>query len=83
MEAQATLLPGLHAAARLDEIRFNRIRGAAGARQQWDYDTRRLQLGGGYQIGPTVQVKAEYGLTRSDGPDPSDDLFSLQLSLAL
>jgi hypothetical protein len=48
---------------------------------QWDYDTRRIQLGAGYRITESLEVRGEMMLNSLDGPnDPSDNLFAVQAS---
>jgi hypothetical protein len=77
IESKVKLTAGLFAAARFGEIRFNDV-DAGTASGPWDYDIRRFQLGAGYRLLRNTEIRAEYLLSRSDGDDPSDDLFSLQ-----
>lgn len=80
-ETKVRLLPGLFAAGRVGEIRFNRIGRGDGTRARWDHDVRRWQAGAGYRLGRTTEVRAEYTRNETEAPaDPRDDLFSLQWS---
>jgi hypothetical protein len=77
IEAKAKLAAGLFAAARYGAIHFNDL-DAAGVREPWDHDVRRIQLGGGYRLLRNTELRLEYLISRTDGVDPRDDLFSLQ-----
>lgn len=88
VEATRTLAPGLFVAARYGAIHFNHIpfrsAGYTGPGPEgidaWDYDTRRVQVGGGYRLLRNVEARAEYMWNVSHGPaDPDDDLLSVQL----
>ncbi|MBI4540556.1 MAG: HAMP domain-containing protein [Gemmatimonadetes bacterium] len=79
-EAKLKLSPGLYGALRYGAIDFNRIARTDGRREEWDFDTRRWQLGAGYQLSRNAGLQAEYAWTFTQGPaDPADDLFALRL----
>lgn len=80
LEASLNLSPGLHAAARFGEIRYNEIARNDATREPWDYDTRRLQLGAGYAPTREWLLKAEVALTSMARLDPDDNLLALQAS---
>lgn len=77
VEGKIKLTPGLFAAARYGELRFNEL-SAASRTEDWDHDTRRFQLGGGYRLLRNSELRAEYLINRTSGDDPRDNLFSLQ-----
>jgi hypothetical protein len=80
-EAKVKLSPGLFAAARYSGIRFDRIGDGAGNEVMWDYPVDRLQLGAGYRLSRTTELRAEYMLNSTDAPPhASDDLFSVRWS---
>lgn len=80
-EAKVKLSPGLYAAARYSGIRFNRIDDGAGNDVPWDYPVDRVQLGAGYRLSRTTEVRAEYMLNATDAPPHAgDDLFSVRWS---
>jgi hypothetical protein len=80
LEAKLKLSAGAFIAARLGGIHYNEIARADGAREAWDYDTRRLQLGAGYAPAREWLVKAEYALTSTARLDADDNLLALQVS---
>ena len=78
-ETRVVLAPGLFAAARYGAIHFLDLVRSTGAEDRWDYDVRRLQLGAGYRLGRTTELRAEYMINRTLGrTDPRDNLLSLQ-----
>lgn len=80
-EATIKLRPGLFITGRFNEIRFNAISRDSGAREAWDYNVTRTQLGAGYRFTEHFDVRGELMLNASDGPaDPNDNLLSLQAS---
>ncbi|HKJ93822.1 MAG TPA: adenylate/guanylate cyclase domain-containing protein, partial [Longimicrobiales bacterium] len=87
VEGRYTFIPGLYAAARFGEMRFNDLvgggYGGANPANHWDYDQRRIQIGGGYRILRNLEARAEYMLNHTAGPvDPADNLLSIQVWLA-
>lgn len=80
VEAVQTLLPGLHVAARYGAITFSEHADPPNDQiTWWDYDVRRVQVGGGWRFLRNAGVKAEYMITRAADNDPDDDLASVQL----
>lgn len=78
-EIRTTLAAGLFAAARYSAIRFRDLARSTGIIDRWDYDIRRLQLGSGYRLGRSTEIRAEYMINRTlDRTDPDDNLLSLQ-----
>lgn len=77
IEGKLKLTPGLFAAARFGEIRFNELAGPTGA-ERWDHNIRRLQFGAGYRLLRNTEIRAEYLLSRTERNDPRDNLFSVQ-----
>jgi len=61
-EARRTLLPGFHAAARVDRLAFSRLSGRlfGGRPTTWDAPVTRIEAGGGYRLARHVSVKAIY-----------------------
>ena len=81
LETKIKVLPGAFVSGRYSAIHFNSLHYTSGSTSQWDYDTRRLQLGAGYRISQPLEVRAEMMLNHTDGPiDPRDNLLSLQAS---
>lgn len=83
LEGRVALTPGLFVAGRYNAIRFSSLDvGTPGpADEKWDHDVERLQLGAGYRLGRTTEVRAEYARTTSGGGvEPDDDLLSLQIA---
>lgn len=78
MEAKLKLSPGWWVASRYSAIDFNRLTLTTGDRQPWDYDTRRLQFGGGYRFSETLDARVEMMLNRTEVRDPKDNLLSVQ-----
>jgi len=79
VEAQATLTAGWFVAIRTNAITFRDLATSSGARDRWDYDMQRHQIGTGYRLGRSSEVRAEYMINRTVGrEDPRDDLLSLQ-----
>lgn len=79
LESKVKLAPGLFVSGRYGALLFNELTRSNGARQQWDYDTRRLQLGAGYRVSEPFEVRAELMINNSEGPlDPRDNLFAIQ-----
>jgi class 3 adenylate cyclase len=83
-ETKVKLAPGLFAAARYSGIRFDEIGNGAGGRERWDYPADRLQLGAGYRLGRSTEIRAEYMLNSTDAPPAgSDDLFAVRWTWSL
>jgi hypothetical protein len=82
-EAKYTFLPGLFGAARIAQMAFGEIDDAAGEARQWDRNTWRLEVGGGYFFTRNLFLKLTGQLNRRAGGDrdPDDDLLALQLGL--
>ncbi|MGQ0813292.1 MAG: adenylate/guanylate cyclase domain-containing protein [Gemmatimonadota bacterium] len=78
-EGKLKLGPGLFAAGRYSSIHFNELHYKDGSTSPWDFDARRIQLGAGYRVSESFDVRSELMLNSSDGPtDPDDNLFSIQ-----
>lgn len=81
IEARMLLAPGLFAAGRYSAIQFRQLAHAAGGFDRWDFDIQRWQLGAGYRLGRSTEVRGEYMLNRTLGRvDPRDNLVSLRWS---
>lgn len=79
VEAMYKFLPGVYGAVRYNAIHFNKISYTDGSKAQWDFNVRRIQIGGGYRFSRSLEVKAEYMFNMMSGPvDPEDNLFALQ-----
>lgn len=82
VEGKYTFLPGLFGAARAGFMRFGEIHDAAGRMRSWDYDTGRLELGGGYFFTRNFFVKATGQWNHTlGGADEDDPLFMMQVGL--
>jgi hypothetical protein len=82
VEAKYTILPGLFGAGRIARMAFGEIDDAAGESRQWDRNTWRIELGGGYFFTRNLFLKVTGQLNRqSGGHDPDDDLLAFQLGL--
>jgi hypothetical protein len=86
LEGKLTLLPGLHAAARWDVMRFSDLADSSGARHTWDHDVARTEVGLGYHA--TREILAKLVLQRTTNyvrapgqRDRPDDLVGAQLSI--
>lgn len=80
-ETRVKLTAGLFAAARYSGIRFSRVEVAEGQFERWDYPIDRVQLGAGYQLSRTTEVRAEYMINSTSAPPPeNDNLLSLRWS---
>jgi len=80
LEGSAKLSAGLFAAARWGELRFSRLEHSVRGEEAWDRDVRRVQLGLGYRLLRSLELRGEYMSTRTlEGVDPRDDLLSVQV----
>jgi predicted porin len=78
-EARMRLGAGVFGALRASGIHFRDLSRSGGARDRWDYDVRRLQLGAGYRLSRATEVRAEYMINTTSGrDDPRDDLVSVR-----
>jgi class 3 adenylate cyclase len=83
VETKVKLTPGLFAAARYNAIRFNEIARGDGTLEAWDYDVERVQIGAGYRLSRTTEVRAEYMANFTAAPpDGDDDLLAVRWSWA-
>jgi hypothetical protein len=81
LETRVTIAPGLFAAARYNAIHFRELARQNGAPDRWDYDMQRWQVGAGYRLGRSSEVRGEYMKNRTRGRlDPRDDLVSMRWS---
>jgi hypothetical protein len=79
VEIKQKFLPGFYGALRYGTMRFNKIRLSSEKMEAWDFDIWRGQAALGYRILRNLEVRAEYMLNHTDGPnDPKDNLLSLQ-----
>jgi hypothetical protein len=79
IEARRTLTAGVFVAARYSAIHFRPLQRADGVEDRWDYDQRRWQVGAGYRLGRSAEIRAEYMVNRTLGTvDPRNDLLSLR-----
>jgi hypothetical protein len=78
-EARYRVWPGLHVAARAEQLGFGDVPTAAGS-QSWDARVRRLEIGGGYSIIRNVMVKSSWQRnTRDGGRVRRDTLGAIQV----
>jgi len=86
VEGKQTLLAGLYAAARYEQMRHSDLRASTGNLQPWDRDRDRMEAGFGYRMDRGVLVKAVYqrNVERGDisGGEQVHDLYAAQLSLS-
>ncbi len=81
VEGRYTILPQLYAAARYDRIDFGTITGTA-ARETWDANVNRTELGTGYRLTRTATLKASVQRVRREGGRPAHEtLGALQVVL--
>ena len=81
LEGKFKLRPGLFGALRFGEMRFREAQRSNGSSEVWDYNVRRIQLAGGYQITEQIGIRGEYMFNQTDGPiDPDDNLLSMQMT---
>ena len=81
MEADVSLRPGLHWAARLGTMVYADIDDGSGRRVAWDWDVTRLETGPQYYLTPDARLKAVVQLNWRDGaPDGADHMLGLQLA---
>lgn len=66
IEGRYTILPGLYAAARIDRLSFDTVRGTGGS-ASWDADVSRVEAGVGYSLTRHIVVKAVLQHNRRDG----------------
>jgi class 3 adenylate cyclase len=84
VEARQTLAPGVFVAGRYGGIHFRDLARAAGGAGRWDYDVRRWQVGAGYRLGRSSEVRGEYMINRTlAATDPDDNLLALRWSITL
>jgi hypothetical protein len=77
VEGRYKLWPGLYAAARVDHLGFNRLRGMA---VDWEAPVVRVEAGGGYYVRRNLIAKAVYQHNRRDaGFRRSHDVAAAQL----
>lgn len=80
LEGSVKLSAGLFAAARFGELRFSRLEHSVRGEEAWDRDVRRVQLGLGYRVLRSLELRGEYMFSRTlEGADPRDDLVSVQV----
>ena len=79
LEGQVRIAAGLFVAARYNAIHFRELARSNGQPDRWDYDRRRWQVGAGYRLGRSSEIRGEYMInTTVDSDDPRDNLLSLQ-----
>ncbi len=83
VESKVKIGVGAFLSGRYSGIHFNELRYSNGTTSQWDYDTRRIQFGGGYRLAEPFEVRAEVMLNHTQHADPKDNLFSIQASWIL
>lgn len=83
-EARVRAGAGIFGAVRVSGIRFRKLGRSGGTLDRWDYDVRRLQIGAGYRLGPSTELRAEYMVNSTTGrADPRDNLLSVRWSWTL
>lgn len=81
LEGKFKLSPGMFAAIRFNEMRFNEIPRSNGISEPWDYTIRRWQLAGGYRVTEHFEARGELMVNDTEGRfDPADNLLSFRLS---
>jgi hypothetical protein len=79
IEARTSVGPGVFVAARFNAIHFRDLPRSSGTVDRWDYDVRRWQLGSGYRLSRSTEIRGEYMINTTLGrDDPRDNLFSIQ-----
>lgn len=66
VEGRYRLLPGIHAAARIERLEFSRVTGSTRT-VGWDAPVQRLEIGGGWSILRNVMLKASWQRNHRDG----------------
>jgi hypothetical protein len=80
-EGRYTILPQLYAAARYDRLWFGTVAGTT-ARDTWDANVERLEVGGGYRLTRTATLKGSVQrASRDGGRIPHDVLGAVQVVL--
>ncbi len=83
LEGQVRVAAGVFLAARYNAIHFRDLQRSNGRPDRWDYDRRRWQIGAGYRLGRSSEIRGEYMINSTvDRDDPRDNLLSLQWWLA-
>lgn len=77
-----TFIPGLYGAIRFSSINFGDVTSMMFGTTSWDYDVTRTEIGLGYHYNKNILIKTSYQFNNSDGPDPNDNLFGLQISFS-
>ncbi len=81
IEGKYELGPGFYYALRYGFVDFSAIEDGSGGRQDWDFDTRRVETGLGYYLSHQTRVKALVQLNSWDkeAQDRRDHFFALEL----
>jgi hypothetical protein len=86
VEGKQTLLAGLYAATRYEQMRHSDLRASSGNLQPWDRDRDRIEAGFGYRMDRGVLMKAVYQRNTERGDvsaaQATHDLYAAQLSLS-
>lgn len=82
IESKYTFIPGLFGAIRFSGVNFGNITSPQMGTTSWDYDVTRTEIGLGYHYNKNILIKTSYQFNNSDGPDPNDNLFGLQISFS-